>query len=506
MVSMTIISIYTPGFTEFKKLKKVEKKIIVRMAEPKSEDLFNIIFARYPECEWGSFIRIGFHESSSALILTLAGIDSPEEGDLDPESCITEIQAQYTSKMLRLTDDHAFAVGFVHSHPESYRTRPSPSDYKMESYYADLLKPYTPGRPFVSLVFSLDKKGQLSATGRVFWENQWCEVDRFIIENRWVIISDHKKPLKLSTDALNRVQRLASQFSIDAAEALAGSTVGIVGAGGTGSPCSELLARAGVGKIIIIDPETFEDSNLERIHGSTHNDISEKPLKVIIAGRHIKSINPDCDTVLIKGKVPQPQVIDQLMQCDIVLGCTDLHSARVALSDISLRYLIPIIDVGVVMEGKDGSVTGQVVQLNRLFPKDPCVYCRNMVNSKIVHQELMSPLDQERHRNEAKKAKKEGRDPGLYWIDIPQLNTVGYLTTLAGSMLISYIIGYLTGRFKMTSNRIELNLSPHGIQVVEVKEVRDLECRCASNCGVADQDVMAIMSSAPLHWKNPEFL
>jgi molybdopterin-synthase adenylyltransferase len=266
------------------------------------------------------------------------------------------------------------------------------------------------------------------------------------------------------------------------------------------------LGRAGVGKVIIIDPEVFEDSNLERVHGSVYNDIAIKTPKVVIAGRHLKSINPKCKVILIKGRIPQEAVINELLKCDIVLGCTDLHSARVALSDISLRYLIPVIDVGVVMEGRQGTITGQVVQINRLFPNDPCVYCRNMINSKIVKQELMSPEEQKEHINEAEKAKREGRDPRLYWIDVPQLNTVGYLTTLAGSMLVSYTVGYLTGRFKMVANRIELNLSPQGIQVVESNEIYDPECRCGSNAGVADQNALAIMSSAPAHWPKPELI
>jgi len=50
-------------------------------------------------------------------------------------------------------------------------------------------------------------------------------------------------------------------------------------------------------------------------------------------------------------------------------------------------------------------------------------------------------------------------EAGMYWIETPQLNTVGYLTTLAGSLVIGYSIGYLTDRFDMNVNRIELNLS-----------------------------------------------
>ena len=94
----------------------------------------------------------------------------------------------------------------------------------------------------------------------------------------------------------------------------------------------------------------------------------------------------------------------------------------------------------------------------------------------------------------------------MYWIETPQLNTVGYLTTLAGSLVISYAIGYLTGRFDMNVNRIELNLSRHGIQIVEKDEKFDMDCTCSTGKGVSDQDPSTIMISAPQHWPQPLFL
>lgn len=476
------------------------------MAEPLSKELFQLVFHRYPDSEWGSFVRFGVRVTPENLILTLQAVDAPVPGDLDESSWITEIQAQYTSRMLDLTETHPFAVGFVHSHPLSFKTGPSPSDYEMEKYYAELLIPYTPGLPFASLIFALNEAGNLSATGRIYWNGEWHEVEVFIVNNKSVTLIDYTNPNTLSEEALKRVQRLASQFSVESAQILAGSTVGIVGASGTGSPCIELLARAGVGKLIIIDPEVFEDSNLERVHGSEYDDIAARTEKVLIAGRHAKAINPHCEVILIRGRIPQTEVVDQLVTCNLVLGCADLHSARVALSDLSLRYLIPTIDVGVAMEGADGKITGQVVQINRLFPGDPCVYCRQMVNSRLVQQELMSLVEKEQRKIEAKKAKEEGREAGMYWIETPQLNTVGYLTTLAGSLVISYTIGYLTGRFDMNVNRVELNLSRHGIQVVEKNEEFDADCTCGFHKGVSDQDISAVMISAPQHWPKPTFL
>jgi molybdopterin/thiamine biosynthesis adenylyltransferase len=481
-------------------------EVIFRMANPKSERLLELLTFRYPSKEWGTFVRLGFRETENGLILLLREIDPPAAGDLDTESSIVDIQSQYISRILRNTDNHAFGIGFIHSHPQAYWTSPSDLDLEMESYFANLFNPYTPQRPFASLIFAFDSEKNLSATGRVFWKNKWYEISRFIIESRHAAIESYKRPSFLDKQTLKTVNRLVSQFSIESANELAGATVGIVGASGTGSPCIELLARAGVGKLIIVDPEVFEESNLERIHGSFYKDISTKIPKVTIAGRHVNSINPKCKLTLIKGRIPQALVVNRLLECDLVLGCSDLQSARVALSDLAIRYLTPVIDIGVVMEGKNGILTGQVIQINRLFASDPCVYCREMINSLIVHQELMPLDEQDRRKAQAVKAKKDGNNPNLYWLDMPQLNTVGYLTTTAAGIAVSYVIGYLTGRYKMNKNRLEINLSREGVQVVETNVRIDEECRCRFNDGASDQDMMAVMITSPSHWASPTLL
>ena len=161
---------------------------------------------------------------------------------------------------------------------------------------------------------------------------------------------------------------------------------------------------------------------------------------------------------------------------------------------------MPVIDVGVVMEGANGSVTGQVIQINRLLPRDPCVHCRKMVSMRIVGQELMSDEEKKERKVQALKAKKEGGNPNGYWIDTPQLNTVGYLTTTAGGMVAGFCIGYVTGRFLMPKNRLEFNMGIMGTTIVERDEPLDSLCTCQKSVGCADQDSSAFLISAPSHW------
>ncbi len=478
-----------------------QRKALVRISSPEREILWRILFKRYPDKEWGTFVRFGWVETANGLVLTLKSIDEPADGDLSEDNWMTEINSQYFRRILRSSGNHSYATGFVHAHPEGFGTEPSELDEDMESYTSELLKGYNP-RPFVSLIFS--KSGnRMSASGRIYWKGECFAVTKFAIENQPVSLYDFEPPKYLNDEALQKVARLSSAFSEEAAQLLAGATVGVVGQGGTGSPMDELLCRAGVGKIIGVDSDVFSESNRERVHGSQFDDAEKRMKKVLIAKRHLESINPGCIFVAIDGKLPQEEVLNELLWCDIVVGCGDQHSARIALSELSFRYLVPVIDIGVNMEGREGKITGQVVQLNKLFPSDPCVFCREMVDTQVAGQELMTDEEIEERRAEALEAAKANRNPDAYWKDVPQLNTVGYLTTWAASLAAGYVIGYLTGRFSMAKNRLELSITPRGIQIIEKDEKINPACGCTAALGSAGQDLHTIISTAPGHWPRP---
>ncbi len=70
-----------------------------------------------------------------------------------------------------------------------------------------------------------------------------------------------------------------------------------------------------------------------------------------------------------------------------------------------------------------------------------------MINPTQVAQELMNDEEREQRRRVAMEAESKGQDGNPYWKNLPQLNTVGYLTTMAGALAAGYVIGWLTGRF-----------------------------------------------------------
>jgi hypothetical protein len=198
--------------------------------------------------------------------------------------------------------------------------------------------------------------------------------------------------------------------------------------------------------------------------------------------------------------LPQAEVIDALVTADLALGCTDSQHSRLALSDLSLRYLVPAIDCGVMLEGQAGKVTGRIAQFVRFLPSDPCALCRKMITPERLTQELMPESEREARRRAAAAARLRGEGGEAYWFEEPQLNTVGYLTTAAGALAAGYAIGWLTGRFDPPFSRLQMNLVAPFLDVTNVDESARPFCACRRVRGWADQANVDALVTAPGHW------
>tara|TARA_R110001583_G_scaffold168186_1_gene320981 strand:+ start:256 stop:1089 length:834 start_codon:yes stop_codon:yes gene_type:complete len=75
-------------------------------------------------------------------------------------------------------------------------------------------------------------------------------------------------------------------------------SVAVVGCGGTGSPVVQLVARLGVGRIVVVDDDVVEHSNLNRLHGATRKDAHNAVPKVDVMAREVARMGLDVRTRL----------------------------------------------------------------------------------------------------------------------------------------------------------------------------------------------------------------
>ncbi len=155
--------------------------------------------------------------------------------------------------------------------------------------------------------------------------------------------------------------------------ALARSAVLVVGCGALGSAQSELLARAGVGRIILVDRDVLEMHNLHRQLLFNEQDVRERMPKAAAAARRLRSINSEIVIEAEVADVTSTNVGDFMHSADITIDGTDNFETRYLLNDEAVRSGKPWVYGGVL--GTEGSVMavrpGQGPCLRCIFPDPP---------------------------------------------------------------------------------------------------------------------------------------
>jgi len=141
----------------------------------------------------------------------------------------------------------------------------------------------------------------------------------------------------------------------------------IVGCGATGSALAGLLARAGIGRLRIIDRDYVEPSNLQRQSLFDEADAAESLPKAIAAARKISAINSQ---IVVEPKVEDlvPSNIETLLDgMDIILDGTDNFETRYLINDFAVERSRPWI--------YSAAVGSYAVTLNVIPGKTACLAC-----------------------------------------------------------------------------------------------------------------------------------
>jgi tRNA threonylcarbamoyladenosine dehydratase len=133
------------------------------------------------------------------------------------------------------------------------------------------------------------------------------------------------------------MQKIPPQF--ERTEILIGSTgiallaskhVFIAGLGGVGSYCAEALARAGIGRLTLLDHDVIAVSNINRQLPALLSTVGQSKAELMRA--RIADINPDCQVTVLRTFLNIDNVNDLVPgDCDYVIDCIDSLSCKVAL-------------------------------------------------------------------------------------------------------------------------------------------------------------------------------
>jgi hypothetical protein len=289
-----------------------------------------------------------------------------------------QIRSEYIAQVSQRVKRSGESAVFVHNHPFSFNQF-SKVDDDGERVLADFFHQRTPDSIHASLLLTPD-----AAIARILGENRFLD----IIVAGPEINCFYAHTLPSTTVQFDRQVRVFGRSAQGILEKL---RVAIVGLGGTGSIVAQQLSYLGVKDYLLIDPDTLEESNLNRVVGSTRTDVGQA--KVLISQRAIRFVNPAARIETIQDSVLKNDIAATLVDSDFIFCCTDSHGSRAVLNQLSYQYLIPTIDMGMVIS-KSGSTVEQIAAKTQLLvPGLACLICGNLLDYEQVRRDLLSDFE-----------------------------------------------------------------------------------------------------------------
>jgi tRNA A37 threonylcarbamoyladenosine dehydratase len=301
----------------------------------------------------------------------------------------------------------------VHCHGGGDRVGFSPDDLASHDRGYPALLDILNGPPVGALVFATDAvAGDIWFSGR-----SRLPLDELVVAGR-PIRRMYEAPPPRPQHADERYDRQARLFGDRGQDLLGRQKIGVIGAGGAGSLIVEYLARLGVGRIVAVDPERIDPSNLSRVVGSKTRDT--RPLlthaglpawlrkttellrtsKVNIARRVAKQAHPSIRFAGRKADVTAADGTADLVDCDYLFLAADSMQARLVFNALVHQYLIPGVQVGakVSVDPKSGQILDLFTVARPVVPGVGCLWCNGLILPARLQEEATSPEQRRRQR------------------------------------------------------------------------------------------------------------
>ncbi|WP_232628011.1 ThiF family adenylyltransferase [Methylobacterium sp. Leaf118] len=354
----------------------------------------------------------------------------PEEDKVSASGLHVTWSTRSFVRLLKAAEEQGLTLAIVHTHPGSHAFFSDQDDANERDLLRIVGNRSGAGHGFASVVLG----GDGSVCARRWTAPATAEpCERVAVVGRGIRL--HGLAGGDGDPLLDRQARLFGPTFNGLVRAL---KVGVVGCGGTGSPTALLLARLGIGHVLLVDDDVVELTNLNRVHGSRRTDVEGRVPKVEVLRREIEAAGLGVEVTTFKGWVGDAAARDALRSCDVVFGCTDDHDGRLFLNRLAYFYGIPVIDMGLrIMPARDGRPYEMAGRVTLAGPGAPCLMCRGLVDPRRAMEEALRRTDPAAY--EARKAEAYvlgGGDPA------PAVVT---FTTETACMAVNELLQALTG-------------------------------------------------------------
>ena len=142
---------------------------------------------------------------------------------------------------------------------------------------------------------------------------------------------------------------------------------------------------------MLIDPDTIEPSNLNRVVGSAASDVGSS--KTDVAARLVRTIRPSALIQRAEASVLRNDTAKLLLDTDVFFCCTDSHGSRAVLNQLSYQYFLPGFDIGAQITVEAGRVKAFGGRVQMLSPGLSCLVCGGILDPETVRRDLMSDFE-----------------------------------------------------------------------------------------------------------------
>jgi molybdopterin/thiamine biosynthesis adenylyltransferase/rhodanese-related sulfurtransferase len=165
-------------------------------------------------------------------------------------------------------------------------------------------------------------------------------------------------------------QTVLSEVGEQGQARLAASTVLVVGAGGLGCAVLSYLVAAGVGHLVIVDPDRVEESNLHRQPLYRMEDLAQ--MKVHAARRELLELNPEVQIEAVAEPLTPANASALIANADLAVDAADSFAVTYTLSDECGRAGKVLISASVLgLSGYVGAFCGGAPSYRAVFPEMP---------------------------------------------------------------------------------------------------------------------------------------
>lgn len=173
-------------------------------------------------------------------------------------------------------------------------------------------------------------------------------------------------------------QEILPQIGAEGQQKIAAAPVILIGCGALGAVMAEMLVRAGIGRLRVVDRDIVEMTNLQRQTLFTESDAREGMPKAIAAAERLKEINSEIVIEPVVVDVDSANIEDLLrfpnsqLPC-LILDGTDNVETRYLINDVAVKHGIPWVYAAAVgVEGRVmGILPGKMACLRCVFPNPP---------------------------------------------------------------------------------------------------------------------------------------